>query len=126
VVNGLGVYFKMFKVYIAGALNSDAVGYLKNCSRMMEYAEKVRKSGHSVFIPCLDLLMGLKFGYDRYEDYFNNSIPWLLSSDAIFVCPKSEKSSGTTREIFLATEKRIPVFWNVKKLNSYFAKKRKK
>jgi hypothetical protein len=111
----------VYKVYISGALNAtNAVKYLNNCHTMMEYANKVKDKGFSVYIPCLELLMGLKFGYYEYEDYFDNSQPWLKCSDAIFVCPNSENSEGTQKEIRTARKLRIPVFHCIEKLDKYF------
>ncbi len=64
----------MKRAYVAGALSDPNVcTYLTNCSRMMDVAEIVRRLGVSVYIPCIDLQMGLKFGYYEYDDYFNNS-----------------------------------------------------
>ena len=99
----------MNKVYIAGALNADAVGYLKNVHIMLKHAEMVRKAGFAVFVPALDYTMGMMFGDWEYKDYFDNSQPWLLASDAIYVCPGAEESQGTSKEICLAIENDIPV-----------------
>jgi len=46
----------MKRVYVAGKLNSDACGYIKNVHRMIIWAEKVRKAGFAVFVPGLDFL----------------------------------------------------------------------
>ena len=100
----------MEKAYIAGKLNANnAVDYLKNVSDMMKYAEKVRKKGYSIFVPCLDLLMGIKFGWEDYEDYFNNNLEWVKVSDVIFVCPGSQNSKGTKKEIEVAKQHNIRV-----------------
>ena len=52
----------MIKVYIAGKLNDDAVGYIKNMHRMINTAKSVRKLGCCVYVPCLDILEGLVDG----------------------------------------------------------------
>ena len=103
----------MKRVYVAGALNADAVGYIKNVSQMIKYAEEVKKLGFAVFVPCNDFLMGVVNGNYDYYDYFNNSQPWLEVSDAVFVCPNWENSKGTIKEIERANELRIPVVYNV-------------
>ena len=108
----------MKKVYIAGKLNDDAVGYIKNLHAMIQEAEKVRKAGFSVYIPGLDFLGGLVFGDWDYHCYFNNSQPWLLASDAVYVCPNSERSTGTQKEIKLAKKNGIPVVDTLGKLCS--------
>ena len=97
------------KVYIAGALNADAVGYIKNVHKMIEWADKIRRLGFSVYVPCLDFLMGMQLGDYEYSDYFDNSQPWLDESDLLFLVPGYEKSSGTAKEIKRAESKNIPV-----------------
>ncbi len=104
------------KIYIAGALNTDSIDYIKNLHRMIKYAEEVRKKGFSVFAPGLDFLIGLQCGNLEYDDYFNNSQPWLEVSDAMFVVPGWEKSKGTKREIQRAKEKNIPVYYCLEEL----------
>jgi hypothetical protein len=110
------------RVYIAGKLNDMAVDYLKNVSNMMETAEMVRKEteGYGVFIPAIDLLMGIKFGYSTYDDYFDNGQFWLQASDAVFLTPGWESSKGTKKEIETATELNIPVFDDVLEMINYF------
>lgn len=100
----------MKRIYVAGKLNSDACGYIKNIHQMIIWAEKVRKLGFAVFVPGLDFLQGLVFGNWEYQDYFNNSQSWLDASDAIFLVPGWETSEGSKREIQRAKEHNIPVF----------------
>lgn len=108
---------EMRRVYVAGKLNDNAVGYIRNCHRMIQWAEAVRKLGFSVYVPCLDLLMGLQVGVFNYDDYFNNSQPWLDVSDVVFVCPGWEDSKGTRREIERAKENGIPVYYSLAELH---------
>ena len=103
-------------IYIAGKLSDDAVHYLKNVSNMMEAAEKIRKMGFAVYVPALDLLMGIKFGWDEYNNYFNNSIEWLKRSDAVFLVKGWESSPGTQKEITVAKSKNIPIFTSYRKI----------
>jgi len=100
-------------VYVAGALNDMAVGYIKNVHRMIVCAERVRRAGFGVFVPCLDLLMGIMLGDYVYDDYFYNSQVWLEKADAVFVCPGWKDSKGTIREIKYATELGIPVYFDI-------------
>ena len=106
--------------YIAGALNADAVGYIKNCHRMIKTARQVRNAGFSVYIPCLDFLEGLVDGNFDYNDYFDNSQPWLEASDFVFLTPGWETSKGTQREIEYAKSLGIPVFENLSDLVNAF------
>jgi hypothetical protein len=106
----------MKKIYIAGKLNDTAVGYIKNCHKMIKTAKEVREAGFSVYVPCIDFLEGLVDGGFEYNDYFDNSQPWLLASDAVFLTPGWGSSEGTKREIALARENDIPVFDNINSL----------
>jgi hypothetical protein len=110
------------RVYIAGKLNAMAVDYLKNVSNMLETAEEVRREtdGYGVFVPAIDLLLGIKFGYSKYEDYFDNGQFWLKASDAVFLVPGWETSEGTKREIETAKQLNIPVFENILEMVAYF------
>lgn len=110
----------MKRIYIAGKLNDMAVDYLLNVHKMMVTAEEVRKAGYSIYVPAIDLIMGIAFGYTKYEDYFNNSQPWLEVSDAIFLTPGWETSKGTEKEIQLAWKNDIPVFDDLLNMNNYF------
>lgn len=110
----------MKRIYIAGKLNDMAVDYLLNVHKMMATAEEVRKAGYSIYVPAIDLIMGIAFGYTKYEDYFNNSQPWLEASDAIFLTPGWETSKGTEKEIQLAWKNDIPVFDDLLNMNNYF------
>lgn len=109
------------KVYVAGKLNDDAVGYNKNRSRMMKTALMLHQKGFSVFVPCLLEQVGLIDGDWEYEDYFDNSIPWLLVSDAIYLTPGWETSEGTKREIEISKERGIPVFDNLQEMIVWFS-----
>ena len=103
----------MKKVYIAGKLNSNACEYIKNMHRMIKTAREVRGLGFSVYVPGNDFLEGLVDGYFEYDEYFNNSQPWLDAADAVFLVPGWETSEGTKREIERAKLQNIPVFSNL-------------
>jgi hypothetical protein len=102
----------MKRIYVAGALNSDAVGYIRNLNRMISYSNKLRRKGYSVFVPGLDFLMGLLDGDFDYKDYFENSQSWLAVSNIMFVCPGWESSKGTAKEIEYAKSLGIPIVYN--------------
>lgn len=106
------------KVYVAGKLNDVAVGYVHNLHVMCQYAKQVRDAGFSVYVPGNDIVEGLVIGSYTYDDFFDNSQPWLLASDYVFVCPGWETSNGTKREIALAQEHDIPVFFKVEDLKN--------
>jgi hypothetical protein len=106
----------MKKVYIAGKLNDNAVNYIKNMHAMITIADKIRRLGYSVFIPCLDILSGLVAGNFEYQDYFQNNLPWLEAADAVFVCPGYETSKGTLEEIKHAERLGKPVYFKYTEL----------
>ena len=103
----------MKKVYIAGKLNAGACDYIKNVHAMILAGDQIRRMGHSVFLPCLDLLSGLVMGNMEYEDYFENNIPWLKVADFLYVMPCSENSSGTQAEIKIAKLRDIPIITDI-------------
>jgi len=100
----------MKKVYVAGKLNAMTCDYIKNCHDMITTADKIRRLGFSVFVPCLDILSGLVKGDYTYLDYFENNLPWLQAADAVFVLPDSKESKGTQAEIEIARIREIPIF----------------
>jgi len=106
----------MKRVYIAGKLNDMACEYIKNVHKMVIWGEKVRKAGFAVFVPGIDLLQGTIFGNWEYSDYFDNSQAWLDASDAIFLVPGWETSTGTKREIERAKQQGIPVYSDLEQL----------
>lgn len=110
---------KVDRIYIAGALNSDACGYIENLSRMTKFANKVMRLGNAVFSPGNDFIQGLVDGKLQYEDYFNNSQELLRSSDAVFVVPGSENSEGVARERVVAEMFGIPVFETIEELVAF-------
>lgn len=114
-----------YKIYVAGPLNAMAVDYLKNVSNMMTEAEHLRRLGFSIYVPAIDLLMGIKFGYTSYNDYFDNSQPWLKAADALYLCKGWENSKGTKAEMETAMANGIPVFDNPDQLVKHFADKSK-
>lgn len=97
--------------YIGGALNGMAVDYIHNMHRMIIWAEKIRKLGYAVFVPGIDLLQGLVMGDWEYEDFFNNSQPFLQVAHIMFIVPGWENSKGTAKELITARKYNIPIFY---------------
>lgn len=108
----------MKRVYIAGKLNDDACGYVKNMHVMITEAKKVRDLGYSVYVPCVDFLEGLVSGNFDYTDYFDNSQPFLKVCHVVYVCPNWETSEGTKREIETAKMYNIPVCYSLEELKN--------
>jgi hypothetical protein len=110
----------MKRIYVAGKLNSDAVGYIQNMHNMIKTAKELRRLGFCVYVPCNDFLEGLVDGGFSYEDFFNNSQPWLEVSDAIYLVPGWESSKGTNMEIELAKTLNKPIFTNLDSIVMYY------
>lgn len=110
---------KKLKIYVAGKLNDYACEYLSNVHKMIKTARMLREHGFAVYVPCNDLIEGVVDGEFQYKDYFDNSQPWLLSSDAVFLVPGWETSEGTNREKKLAEENGIPVFDSIDDLLAF-------
>ena len=111
---------RKIRVYVAGRLDDMAVGYNKNRARMLSCALRLHRKGYSVFVPCMAEQMALLDGKWEYKDYFDNSQPWLLVSDAMYLVPGWEESKGTAAEIVTADKNGVPVFDNLKDLEKYF------
>lgn len=103
----------MKTIYIAGPLNADACGYLKNVHNMIRHADIIRSKGWSVFIPALDLLSGIYAGDMNYSDYFENNLEWLKRSDAVFLCPGWSDSKGAQKELAVAQEMGKVVYFSI-------------
>jgi hypothetical protein len=100
----------MQRAYVAGKLSAPtAEEYIQNVHTMMKHADKIRKQGYAVFVPCLDMLMGTMFGNYSYEDYAGNNLEWVKVCDVLFVCPDSHESFGTNREIEIAKKHGIEI-----------------
>ncbi len=97
--------------YIAGALNDASCAYIQNVRNMILWADKIRALGYAVFIPGIDLLCGIACSGWKYDDYFNNSQPFLAKADIVFVCPGWENSKGTKRELETAASLGVPVYY---------------
>jgi hypothetical protein len=106
----------MKRVYVAGKLNADAPGYIRNCHTMIVKSERLRRYGFSVFVPCLDFLMGLVAGDYEYKDYFENNLPWIECADYMYVCPNYETSEGTKKEITYAKTCGVKVVYSMDEL----------
>jgi hypothetical protein len=100
-------------IYVAGKLNGDACEYISNVTRMIKYAEDVRKLGCCVAVPCNDLVHGLIIGTHQYKDYFDNNVEILKRCDAMALTPGWITSEGTKKEIEIANYHDIPVLKNL-------------
>jgi len=113
-------------IYVAGALNSDAVHYIQNLHRMINWEIEIRELGFSTFCPGYDFLGGLVAGNWDYKNYFENNQLILERCDAIFLVPGYESSQGTQKEIRKAQRLDIPIFLDTSTMANYFKQEHEK
>lgn len=116
------------RLYVAGAYSSDnVIGVLDNIREGLRASTKAFLAGFSPFCPWADFLYQfmLRDGETfTVQDYYNYSISWLKVSDGMLLVPGFEKSSGTKKEIEIANELGIPVFFFLDDAITYFEKQR--
>jgi len=110
----------MKRVYIAGALDSDACGYIRNLHIMTHYANEVMALGCAVYSPGNDFIQGIVSGYMDYTDYVRNTMSFLEVCDAVALVPDNyNDSEGTRKEILKARELGIPVLYNFDEVKAF-------
>jgi len=113
----------MIKRYCAGAYSSDNVfGVFENVRKGLEMSTELFARGYAVFCPFTDFhfcLMKKPEHNFTLEMFYNYSIAWLEVSDVMIVLPGYENSVGTLKEIEIANEKGIPIFYTLKDLEIY-------
>ena len=118
----------MKKIYIAGAYSANNVlQVLKNIGRGEEYAAEIFRAGYAPFTPWHDKDFVIKSWHFDFnvEMFYQYSIEWLKVSDALFVVPNVsglmdwQESKGTLKEIEIAKEIGIPVFYSLDELYDY-------
>lgn len=104
------------KIYVAGKYSADnIIDVLHNIREGTKISARLIKMGHSPFCPWLD------YQFSFYEDisveeYYEYSIDFLKVCDVILVLPDYEKSKGTLKEIGLAEDIGIPVYYSINEL----------
>ena len=109
----------MVKVYIAGPYSADNVmNVLHNIRKGIEMSYRVFAEGMAPFCPWLDYQYVLmdKERKLTIQDFYDYSIAWLLVSDAMLVLEGWQLSKGTLKEIEIAKERGIPVFYDIESL----------
>lgn len=108
------------RIYVAGCYSSDNVlGVFENMRKGMRLSVKTLLAGFAPFCPWLDYHFSLMLrGTEKITvaDYYEYSMSWLYVSDAMLLVPGWEKSVGTSKELTLASEVGIPVFYTLEEL----------
>jgi len=104
----------MIKVYVAGPYSGqlmDSLGYMRNGMRV---CTELLLAGFAPFCPWLDFHYFLMLRGEELltkEDFQNYSLAWLEASDIIYVLNGWENSEGTKRELAVALDNKLPVFY---------------
>lgn len=111
------------RVYVAGAYSApDVIAVRANMRRGLRLSVEVLQAGMAPFAPWLDFEFGL-IADIQLQEYYDYSMAWLESAQAVLVCPiGAAQSKGTQAEIKRACELGIPVFWTLADLQNWAAK----
>lgn len=121
----------MKKIYVAGAYSDDEVlSILRNIGRGEAYAANLFLRGFAPFAPWFDKSFVILCWTKEFtvEQFYQYSLEWLKVSDAVFVVPnfdgmkRWQDSRGTLKEIEVARENDIPVFYDINELENHFNK----
>ncbi len=111
----------MKRIYIAGPYSANNVmDVLKNIREGIKISRDVFALGYSPFCPWLDyqfVLMDMNNEL-KLEDFYRYSIDWLSASDAILMTGDWQNSKGSVKELELAKELKIPVFYSIDELKN--------
>ena len=111
---------KRHRVYIGGKLSDAACGYIRNCHKMIEVSIEARLSGLAPYTPAEDLLSGLVSGQLNYSDFFDVSVEFLKVCEGMILVPGWQTSVGVAKEIEIAKQYHIPIFYSVEEAVNYF------
>jgi hypothetical protein len=118
----------MLKVYVAGAYSDDNVlGVLRNIGRGETTAAELFSMGFAPFTPWHDKSFVIEHWADKFsvDMFYNYSIEWLKVSDCMLIVANTkglkdwQDSTGTLKEIEVAKENNIPVFFHIRDLVKY-------
>lgn len=100
-------------IYIAGPMRGH---HCYNFEKFFYYAHILKSSGYEVINPaemdCLRMFDGWRFNESDYEEVLAIDLAEITANaDALFVLEGWEKSEGANREIELATNLGLPVYY---------------
>jgi hypothetical protein len=103
-------------VYVAGPYSADNVlDVLRHIGTGLRVCEELFRRGFAPFCPWADHQYEFYHNHTK-EDYYESSIAWLDAADVIYVHALRPGSVGTAKEIELAKELHIPVFFDIASL----------
>jgi len=121
----------MIKVYVAGAYSDNNVlGVLRNIGRGEEIASHLFQLGFAPFAPWFDKEFVIRnWRYDfSVNSFYEYSIEWMKCADCVLVVPNTpgmidwQESKGTVKEIEVAKQSNIPVYYTILELCKSYGK----
>ena len=113
----------MIRIYIAGAYSAGNIDkLLENRRNGLSAAIKLLGCGYGVYAPWLDFELATHADIPS-RVFAENSMEWLRVSEAVYIVPGWEESTGTKREIAEATSLGIPIFYNLYSLFNWAGNK---
>jgi len=106
----------MKKVYVAGSYSANNVlAVLRNIGIGEDVCAELFLRGYAPFCPWHDKDFIIKRPYSKFtvDMFYNYSLEWLKVSDVVLVLGGWENSEGTKKEIEVAEEIGIPIYYNV-------------
>ena len=109
-----------YRIYIAGKITDYGNAMLNNIHKFFIMDRQLIDIGFATYNPGKDFLGGVMFGDYTYDMYFENNIEFMKVCDGIIMLDNWEESAGAKREMELARELNIPIFFNVPALVKHF------
>lgn len=104
------------RVYVSGAYSGENVlSILRNIGRGEYYAGEIFKLGFAPFCPWHDKDYVIQNWYTDFliDQFYDYCISWLAVSEIMFVVPGWTESRGTKKEIEIARELKIPIYFTL-------------
>lgn len=116
----------MKKVYVAGPYSADnVIDVLKNIGNGQKKCAELFEYGFAPFCPWHDKDFIINNPYKNFDvkQFYEYSITWLKVCDAMLLIEGWEKSKGCLKEIEIANEMNIPIFYNIYDIIKWYISK---
>lgn len=110
----------MKRIYIAGPYTNGDVA--NNVYNAISAADELLGLGFAPYVPHLTHFWHIMFSH-KYDKWLELDNQYLVLCDGVLRLPGN--SSGADSEVLLATEKNIPVFYDIDSLVNHFSKEHK-
>jgi hypothetical protein len=100
------------RIYVAGPYSSsNELGILLNIKRGIDICAELIEMGFAPYCPWLDCLLVISHGVPG-NVLFDISVEWMPSAHCLYASPGWEQSKGAMKELSIADDLHIPVFYN--------------